>query len=142
MLSLLDDYNLGGLIKGPLGGGLFTGKYKDESKVPRTHGWHGTNFAEGKVKAVRDKLEELRELLVNDGRTLAQAALGYIWAKHNQVIPIPGFKNIQQVEENAGAMEFGSLPKNLFKQVEDLLADIKIEYEGAQQGQGKKGVVR
>ena len=42
-------------------------------------------------------------------RPLAQGALGWLWARSPATIPIPGFKTMAQVEENAGAMVYGSL---------------------------------
>ncbi|MCB0157262.1 MAG: aldo/keto reductase, partial [Caldilineaceae bacterium] len=53
--------------------------------------------------------DEMRTVLTRDGRTLAQAAIGWLWAHSNATIPIPGFKNVAQVEENAGALAYGPL---------------------------------
>jgi len=36
-------------------------------------------------------------------------------------IPIPGFKTVKQVEENAGAMQFGPLTKEQMKEVDSIL---------------------
>jgi len=59
--------------------------------------------------------------LTSDGRTLAQGALGWIWARSERTIPIPGFKTVAQVEENAGAMRFGPLSAEQMDQIERLL---------------------
>jgi aryl-alcohol dehydrogenase-like predicted oxidoreductase len=115
--SVIDGQGLSGLIKGPLGYGIYTGKYKDDSVLPEEHMWHGTKFNEGRVALVRSALEKTREIVTGDGRTLAQAALGWIWGEHERLIPIPGFKNPEQVRENATAMEYGPLSK---KQVRDV----------------------
>ncbi|NHJ05694.1 MAG: aldo/keto reductase [Candidatus Heimdallarchaeota archaeon] len=125
MLKLLDKHNIFGLIKNPLGGGLLTGKYKDDSKVPQDHNWYGTDFTEGKIGQVRLILDALREILENDGRTLVQASLDYILAKHERVIPIPGFKTIKQVEENIKAMELGPLSNKLVNQIDKLFAEVR-----------------
>ncbi len=118
MLSdVIDRFGITGLIKTPLGGGLLTGKYRDDTVRPKDHMLHGRNFGEGRILTLRQTLENLRETLTSDGRTLAQAALGWIWADHESLIPIPGFKNPQQVTENVGALEFGPLSK---KQVSDV----------------------
>jgi hypothetical protein len=45
--------------------------------------------------------------LTSNGRTLAQGALAWIWGRSERTIPIPGFKNVQQAEENARALAFG-----------------------------------
>jgi aryl-alcohol dehydrogenase-like predicted oxidoreductase len=127
MLEFLSEINGFGLIKNPLSGGLLSGKYKDDSTVPRDHNWHGRDFTEGRIGQTRAILEELRELLANDGRTLVQASLGYILAKHDRIIPIPGFKTIKQAEENSKVIEQGSLSNKLVSQIEKLFADVKLD---------------
>ncbi|NHJ40063.1 MAG: aldo/keto reductase [Asgard group archaeon] len=127
MLKFLDKHNYFGLIKNPLSGGLLTGKYKDDSTVPRDHNWHGKDFTEGRIGQTRSVLEELRELLENDGRTLVQASLGYILAKHDRLIPIPGFKTVKQAEENSKAIELGPLSNKLVMQIDKLFAEVHID---------------
>ena len=65
-------------------------------------------FENGRPKAVfLQKLKNIREILQSGGRTAAQGALAWLWAKSDGNIPIPGFKTVKQVEENTGAMAFG-----------------------------------
>ena len=49
----------------------------------------------------------LRDVLTSDGRSLAQAALGWLWARSEATEPIPGFKTVAQVEDNVGALAYG-----------------------------------
>ncbi len=56
-----------------------------------------------------DELALARDILQTDGRTLVQGALVWLWGCSQNTIPIPGFKTVQQVEENAKAMQFGPL---------------------------------
>ncbi|WP_414635751.1 MerR family DNA-binding transcriptional regulator [Actinophytocola sp.] len=37
-------------------------------------------------------------MLTSDGRTLAQGALGWLWAVGDNTVPIPGFKGMRQAE--------------------------------------------
>ena len=55
-------------------------------------------------------------------RILAQAALGWIWARSERTIPIPGISNAKQVYENAAAMEFGPLNQRQMREIEGLMA--------------------
>jgi aryl-alcohol dehydrogenase-like predicted oxidoreductase len=70
----------------------------------------------------------LRKLLLfascssSDGRTLAQGALGWIWSKSDHTLPIPGFRTVAQVQENARALEMGALPPGIVDQIDQLLA--------------------
>jgi aryl-alcohol dehydrogenase-like predicted oxidoreductase len=61
------------------------------------------------------------EILTSQGRTVAQGALAWIWGRSPNTIPIPGFRTVKQVEENAGAMGFGPLTPEQMKQVEAIL---------------------
>lgn len=122
--EVIKKLNIAGLIKGPLGSGILTGKYKDDSELPKNHVLYDIKFGEGRIAEVRAILEEMREILTSDGRTLAQAALGWIWAQNEQLVPIPGFKNVKQVEENARAMEFGPLSNNQVSKIRKILNKI------------------
>jgi aryl-alcohol dehydrogenase-like predicted oxidoreductase len=55
------------------------------------------------------KRDAVREILTSDGSSLAQGALAYLWARNLKTLPIPGFRTIAQVKENAGAMLLGLL---------------------------------
>jgi aryl-alcohol dehydrogenase-like predicted oxidoreductase len=67
------------------------------------------------------KLEAIRDILTSKVRTLAQGALAWIWGRTEKTIPIPGFKNVQQVEQNAGAMQFGPLTPDQMQEIDTLL---------------------
>ena len=67
------------------------------------------------------KLEAVREILTSNSRTLAQGALAWLWARSEKTIPIPGFKTVAQVEENAAAMEFGPLSAGQMREIDMLL---------------------
>jgi aryl-alcohol dehydrogenase-like predicted oxidoreductase len=53
-------------------------------------------------------------------RTLTQDALGWLWARSEKTIPIPGFKTEKQDEENAGAMDFGPLIQSQMREIEEI----------------------
>ena len=67
------------------------------------------------------KRAAIHEILTSDGRTVAQGALAWLWARSPQAIPIPGFRTVRQVEENAGAMHFGPLTPEQMRQIDVLL---------------------
>jgi aryl-alcohol dehydrogenase-like predicted oxidoreductase len=119
--NVLDKFGVAGLVKGPLGYGVLTGKYKADSQVSEDHMFHGTKFNEGAYAIVRETVEQLKEIVTADGRTQAQAALGWIWSEHDSLIPIPGAKTQKQIRENAGAMEFGPLSKQQMHDVKKMV---------------------
>ena len=67
------------------------------------------------------RVDAVREALTSDGRTLAQGALGWLWARSPRTVPIPGFRSVAQAEENAGAIAQGPLPAARMEEIEALL---------------------
>ena len=107
--------------------GLLTGKFKKDSKISQDDvrgsgfSWAEHAFKDGKPnEEAYKKLEAIRDILTSNGRTMAQGALAWIWGKSNVTIPIPGFKTVKQVEENARAMEFGSLTQEQLQEIESV----------------------
>ncbi len=128
VIAICEAENLAAINRGPLAMGLLTAKYTAESE-PGADDVRGKNgpewmkfFTDGRPDpewlARRDAV---REILTSDGRTLAQGALAWLWARSPQTIPIPGFRTVEQVEENAGAMAFGPLNPDQMQEIADLL---------------------
>ncbi|MFX0113540.1 MAG: aldo/keto reductase [Candidatus Hodarchaeota archaeon] len=128
MVELCETHNLASVIRGPFAYGLLTGKYNANSNLPEDHLLHGSNFADERHTKIFAALEDLKEMLVEDGRTLAQAALGYIWTKTETAVPIPGAKTVAQIEENARAMEFGPLSADSVKQVDRFFSEVRRNF--------------
>ncbi len=121
-LAVCEEHNLASINRGPLGMGLLTGKFKDaDIRLPDNDVRHDWDFREGRVAEIIQAVEDVREELTSDGRTLAQGALGWIWARSDRTIPIPGFRSVRQVEENAGAMEYGPLSPTQMSRIDRLL---------------------
>jgi len=122
MLALCHERDLAAVIRGPLAMGLLTGKFTPESTLPDDDVRHTWDFKQGDHARRLEKLAALQEVLTRYGHTLAQAALGWLWAYADSTIPIPGFKTARQVEENAGAMDFGPLSPDQMREIDALLA--------------------
>ena len=128
VISLCEKYNLAAINRGPLAMGLLTGKYNastkpsvDDVRGEKSPAWM-KYFKDGKPSLEwLQKMEAVREILTSGGRTLAQGALGWLWARSEQTIPIPGFRTVQQVEENCGALKFGPLSAGQMKQIAEIL---------------------
>jgi len=123
-LALCEQLNLASINRRPLGLGLLTGKFhagsilpKDDPRILRM-GW---SFGEGETAAVVARLDGIRQVLTSGGRTLAQGALGWIWARSESTIPIPGFTSVEQVVENVGAMQHGPLSAAEMRQIEGIV---------------------
>ena len=116
MLSLCQQENLASLNRVPLLMGLLTGRWTLETKLgkndPRAQWFEEDNFR--KVLACVNGLEPY---LTSDGRSYVQGALSWIWARSPISIPLPGFRNRDQMVELIHALEFGPLPQNEMRAV-------------------------
>lgn len=131
ILKLCEQKNLASINRGPLAMGLLTGKFTSGHSLPNDdvrsilHHFgddYHVFFKEGKpVEKLLVKLDAIREILRSKGRTLVQGALAWLWAKSENTIPIPGFKTVKQVEENAGALQFGPLTTEQMNAIESIL---------------------
>ena len=107
--------------------GVLTGEYTADSTIPRgRHPSAGTALERllrepAPVAGLARRRHRVREVLTSDGRTLAQGALAWIWARSPRALPIPGFRSVAQIEENAGAIAFGPLGAQPIDQIDQLL---------------------
>jgi aryl-alcohol dehydrogenase-like predicted oxidoreductase len=110
MTAFVEEANLAGINRGPLAMGLLTGKYTLSSKVGsddiRSEGADWMKyFRQGSPNPEwLGKVDAIRQILTSDGRTLAQGALGWLLTRSPQMLPIPGFKTVAQVEDNCKTM--------------------------------------
>jgi aryl-alcohol dehydrogenase-like predicted oxidoreductase len=121
MLALCDEFDLAGLNKGPLASGFLTGKYTTQSTFPDNDGRSGIDLQTPRMVERLDRLDRLRALLTAEGHSLAQAALAWNLARSPRTIPIPGFKSVAQVEDNAGVLARGAFTGDQFAAVEAAL---------------------
>ena len=121
MLTICEEFDLGSVVRSPLGRGLLTGKYDLDSTFPENDFRNAGNFRERWLFPTLGQMDAIRAVLTSDGRTLAQGALAWVWARSDRTVPIPGFKTIRQVEENVAALEFGPLNDEQTKQIDELL---------------------
>jgi len=122
MLAACESQKLAGLCCTPLELGLLAGKYDSETTFPFDDKRTDWNFKDGPEKECLRRVESVREIMTAGGRTMSQAAIGWLWAKREAAIPIPGFKTVAQAEENAKALELGPLGEDQMKQIDDVLS--------------------
>ncbi len=127
MRAVCDETDIAGLNRGPLAMGLLTGKFSAGSRLPaddiRGAGapWM-QYFKNGQPNEEwLQRLASIREILTSDGRSLTQGALAWIWGRSERMLPIPGFRTVAQVEENAGALAFGPLSAAQIAEIDTIL---------------------
>jgi len=128
LIALCERHNLAALNRGPLAMGLLTDKYTAQVKIAaddvrgeKSPDWM-KYFKGGQPNPEwATKRNAVREILTSKGRSLAQGALAWNWARSQQTLPIPGFRTVAQVQENAGAMRFGPLTPEQMREINELL---------------------
>jgi aryl-alcohol dehydrogenase-like predicted oxidoreductase len=127
MLALCAEQDLAAVIRSPLAMGLLSARMHAGTAIaagdvrhtsPEWLRWFRDGRPDPDFLARRDAV---RDVLTSGGRTLAQAALAWIWARSPQTVPIPGCRTVAQVEENVAAMAAGPLGPEQFAQVESVL---------------------
>jgi aryl-alcohol dehydrogenase-like predicted oxidoreductase len=125
MRQLCAEFDLAGINKDPLNKGLLTGKFTAATTFSDDDIRSQWGYRDEHMQQWLPVVDVLREVLTSNGRTMAQGALSYIWALDPRMIPIPGFKTVRQVEDNAGAMAFGPLDEGELQQVQDIIAEFE-----------------
>ncbi len=128
ILAVCHEFDLAAINRGPLAMGLLTGKYTpgktlpaDDVRGPNAPAWM-KYFKNGQPNPEwLDKVNAIGEILRSGGRTLAQGALAWLWARSPHTLPIPGFRTVAQVEENCGAMHYGPLTAAQMREIDTLL---------------------
>ncbi|MCH7663107.1 MAG: aldo/keto reductase [Chloroflexi bacterium] len=125
--SICSEFDLGGINKSPLNRGILTGKFVAETTFPEDDIRSGWDFGKGAEAERLNQLEAARQVLTANGHTLAQASLAYIWALDERMVPIPGFKTVKQVEENAKVMDLGPLSQSQMQKIDEILRPADVQ---------------
>jgi aryl-alcohol dehydrogenase-like predicted oxidoreductase len=89
----------------PLGRGFLTGTVVTETLTPGDLRQSDPRFWGDDGKRNRALVGELERLAAERGATSAQLALAWLLAQGDDVVPIPGTKRIDRLEENAAAAD-------------------------------------
>jgi len=128
MVALCEQHNQAAINRGPLAMGLLTGKYTSQTKVAlddvrgeKSPDWM-KYFKDGQPNPEWMAMREaILDILTSEGRTVAQGALAWLWGRTPMTLPIPGFRTVAQVEENAGAMAYGPLTPEQMNEIDSIL---------------------
>jgi aryl-alcohol dehydrogenase-like predicted oxidoreductase len=121
VLPAMRELGIGLVAYSPLGRGILTGTVRSgtlpesdarRAKFPR--------FAEGNLDANADIAAGLGDIAAEKGLTAAQLALAWLLHRGPDVIPIPGTKHRNRVDENAAAADI-SLDGADLKRIEDVV---------------------
>jgi aryl-alcohol dehydrogenase-like predicted oxidoreductase len=106
VLPTLRELGIGFVPYSPLGRGFLTGQIRSIDDLPEDD-WRRTNprFQREAFEENLRLVDRVGELAKAIGATPAQVALAWVMAKGDDIVPIPGTKSPQRLEENAAAAE-------------------------------------
>ena len=106
VLPTCRELGVGFLAYSPLGRGFLTGRYRSRADfTPDDYRQFTPRFAEGALDANVALALRAAALAAEKGCTPAQLALAWLLAKGADIVPIPGTKSRQRLEENVGAAD-------------------------------------
>jgi aryl-alcohol dehydrogenase-like predicted oxidoreductase len=106
ILPLCRELGIGFVAYSPLGRGFLTGRFRSLEDLP-TDDWRRNNprFQGDNFKKNLDLVAHVEELAGRKGCTPAQLALAWVLRQGADIVPIPGSKRIERLEENARAVD-------------------------------------
>ena len=106
MLASLRELGIGLVAYSPLGRGFLTGQIRSMDDLPEED-WRRNNprFQEEALRQNAELADRVRGLAVQRGVTPAQLALAWVHAKGEDIVPIPGTKRPERLEENVAALD-------------------------------------
>jgi aryl-alcohol dehydrogenase-like predicted oxidoreductase len=129
VLPTLEELGIGFVPYSPLGKGFLTGKISDSTTFPGTDTRNSIpRFAPEARKANLALVDLLAEIAREKNATPAQIALAWLLEKKPWIVPIPGTRKLERLEENIGAVVIELTPRDL-EEIEN--ATEKITVQGA-----------
>jgi aryl-alcohol dehydrogenase-like predicted oxidoreductase len=112
MLATCRELGVALVAYSPVGRGLLTGAITSRDQLAADD-WRATvpRFAEGNFDVNLRLVEEVRAVAAEIGCTPAQAALAWLLAQGEDVLPIPGTKRVRWLEENVAAADVRLSPE-------------------------------
>jgi aryl-alcohol dehydrogenase-like predicted oxidoreductase len=106
VLPTLRELGIGLVAYSPLGRGFLTGRIRSMDDLPEDD-WRRTNprFQEEALRENIELADRVAEIARDADATPAQVALAWVMAKGDDVVPIPGTKRREYLEDNVGAVE-------------------------------------
>ena len=114
VLATLEELGIGLVPYSPLGRGYLTGKV-DESTTFAENDIRSRNprFTQEAIKANRAVIDLLGRIGAERGATPAQVALAWLLAQKPWIVPIPGSRRLERLDENNGAVNVHLTPADL-----------------------------
>ncbi len=126
VLAACEELGIGLVPYSPLGRGYLTGKI-DESTTFDSADIRSRNprFTQEAIKANRGVVELLETIGKQKGATPAQVALAWLLAQKPWIVPIPGSRKLERLDENNGAVNL-QLSADDLSQIKTAMSQITV----------------
>jgi aryl-alcohol dehydrogenase-like predicted oxidoreductase len=126
VLPTCEELGIGFVPYSPLGRGYLTGKI-DETATFDSSDIRSRNprFTPEAIKSNRVVVDLLEGIAAQKGATPAQIALAWLLAQKPWIVPIPGSRKLERLDENIGAAAVELTPDDLSK-IENAMAQITV----------------
>jgi len=127
VLPTLEELGIGLVPYSPLGKGFLTGKI-DETTPLASDDFRSSlpRFTQEARKANQGLVDLLKNIAQSKQATPAQVALAWLLAQKPWIVPIPGTRHLQRLEENLGAVALELSPEDL-QVIDQAASQIQIE---------------
>jgi aryl-alcohol dehydrogenase-like predicted oxidoreductase len=126
VIPTLEELGIGFVPFSPLGKGFLTGQIDDKTRFDRGDFRNVVpRFTAENRKANQTLVDLLGRIAKRKGATPAQIALAWLLAKQPWIVPIPGTKKVNRLEENIGAVNLKLTPDDL-REIDDATAKITV----------------
>ncbi|HUZ17636.1 MAG TPA: aldo/keto reductase [Spirochaetia bacterium] len=114
ILPTCEELGIGLVPYSPLGRGYLTGKIEENAAFDSSDiRSHNPRFTPEAITANQGVVDLLKRIGDEKGATPAQIALAWLLAQKPWIVPIPGSRKLERLEENIGSAEVELTPKDL-----------------------------
>ncbi len=126
ILPTCEELGIGLVPYSPLGRGYLTGKI-DETTTYDSSDIRSRNprFKPEAIKANRAVIDLLETIAAQKVGTPAQIALAWLLAQKPWIVPIPGSRKLERLDENIGSVNIQLTPEDL-RQIDQAMAQISV----------------
>ena len=127
VLKTCEELGIGFVPWGPVGMGYLTGKIDAHTQFdPKTDLRSGFDrFSPENLAANTPIVDLLKRFAEKENATPAQVALAWLLAQKPWIVPIPGTRNIDHLDENLGAINVQLTPEDL-REIDTAFSKIKV----------------
>jgi aryl-alcohol dehydrogenase-like predicted oxidoreductase len=127
VLKTCEELGIGFVPWGPVGQGYLTGKIDAEAKFDQKLDLRSDfpRFSPEIIKANMAIVEFLRQFAEKKNATPAQISLAWLLAQKPYIVPIPGTRNMDHLNENLGSINIELTPADL-RAIEDAFTKIEV----------------